>query len=86
MLCAMASGGFDVNSFIQQIFECLVRGGQCSKCWVYSSEQGDQVLFISHDSHTEVVLALMCDFLPHQHICLLIRGQQADFPIVTVAA
>lgn len=46
----------------------------------------DEVLLISHDSLTEVVLALMCEFLPHQHICLLIRGQQANFPIVTVAA
>lgn len=82
----MASGGFDVNSFIQQIFECLVHGGQCSKSWVYSSEQRDEVLLISRDSHTEVALALMCEFLPHQHICQLIRGQQADFPTVGVAA
>lgn len=85
MLCATGSDVFDANLFIQRVFECLLRGRCCSKCWVHSSEQTGKAPSVSHDSHAEVVFAFMHES-PTPAYLPVVRGQQAGFPIVLAAA
>lgn len=83
MLCATGPDVFDANLFTQWIFECLLRGRHCSKCWVYKGT--DKAPSVSHDSHAEVVFAFVHES-PTPAYLPVVRGQQAGFPIVLVAA
>lgn len=85
MLIYSSNGCQRYLTLIYSSNECLLRGRYCSTCWVHSSEQTGQAPPVSRDSHTDVVFASMHASRTPAHLPV-VRGQQAGFPIILVAA
>lgn len=84
MPCAVDSDEFEAGLFIRWTFGCLQRGRHCPECWVYCSEPTKLHVFLM--TRAAAVPAFMREPVRHQHICPLVRGQQAGFSVVTAAA